>query len=345
MPDDPWSALSRRVVVVSGFEGRDGIGRYADQMIAADREAREFVRVGIPERPGDYSRSLYSGRRALWLLKDARRDDDVLVHYHPEYYVRGDLKRRLVCYATWAVVTLRRRVVLVSHEPERDGPLVERLVTRWLWRRPRVVVLHSEWERRRWLARYGRPRRQRHVVVEHGDFFETAISSSRAEAREQLGLARDRVILLMIGYLSAHFPDKGYDRAIGAVHAAADPALQLHIVGSPIRPGQVVDDLLERLRAEAARSEQVHLLEEYVDHDAFDLWVRAADAVLTPYRTASSSSVIARARLLGTRVITSDTGGLAEQAGPADIVVADDDELLRAVRRVARETADGAMRA
>jgi glycosyltransferase involved in cell wall biosynthesis len=332
---DPWSELSPRVVAVSGYEGRDGIGRYADQMITAYGRGREFVRVGIPERPGDYSRPLYRGIRALWLLRDARRRDDVLLHYHPEYYVRGDRAARVASYLSWGVLALLRRVVLVSHEPDPRTGRLEEAVRRWAWRRVHRVVFHSEWELERWLKRYGRARRQAHSVVAHGDFFATAVSASRAEARSRLGLPYDRVILLMIGYLSVVFPDKGYDRVIAALDAAGDPAVDLHIVGSPIRPGPEVDALIEWLRAVARDSPHVFLHEEYVDHDDFDLWIRAADAVVTAYRTASSSSVVARARLLGTPVIISAVGGLAEQAGPGDMVVLDDDELLAAIRAVA----------
>jgi D-inositol-3-phosphate glycosyltransferase len=335
----PWSELSERVVMLGQFNPRDGIGRYARQLAQAHGQdrAREFVFIGIPEGPGDYARPFHRGLRALWLLHDAARGDDIVIQYHPHYFIRGRALARMATRLSFGVVGLFRRVTYVAHEPDPVPGRIEEAVTRWAWRRARRVVFHSDWERGRHAARFGQGRRQRLEVVTHGDFFATAVVESRAEARATLGLAPDRTILLMIGLISPRLPDKGYARAIAAVRSAGDPSLELHIVGSPIRSGPDVDALLEELRAAAAESKRIVFREDYVDDHAFDLWIRAADAVLTPYVSASSSGVMARAQLLGTPVITSDVGGLPEQAGPADTVVQSDDELRDAVVRVAQD--------
>lgn len=324
-----------RVVMVARYAERDGIGRYADQLAAAHAAGRDFVRVGTRDGPGDYHRDLDRGPRALWLLRDARRGDDVLVHWHPHYYVRGGQLGRASSHLSWGVLGLLRPVTVVAHEPDPPGGRIEEAVRRWHWRRMRRLVFHSTWERDRHIARFGRRATQRLDVVAHGDFFSTSVHAGRDEARAALGLAADRVVLLMIGFLSAKDPDKGYDRAIAAVRAAGDPRLELHIVGTPIREEPEVEALVGRLRS-AARQPGIVLHERFVDDDAFDLWIRAADAVLTPYRAASSSGVLARAQLLGTPVITSDLPGLAAQAGSADVVVRDDAALVEAIRGVAR---------
>jgi glycosyltransferase involved in cell wall biosynthesis len=331
---DPWKTLAPRVVMVGRYGERDGIARYAEQLEQAYSAGRVFVRVGIPEGPGDWSRAFHRGPRALWLLRDARPGDDVVVHYHPHYFIRGGATARTADHLSWGLLALRRKVTVVVHEfdPE-DGALLEEHARRWAWRRPARLVFHSDWQRDRHLARFGRGRGQQQLVVPHGRFFSTAVDAGRAQARAALGLPAERPLLLMIGFISATNPDKGYDRALGALSAAAADA-DLRIVGSPIRAAPDVDALLERLRAAADASPRVFLHEGFVDDDAFDLWLRAADAVLVPYRTASSSGVVARAHLLGTRVVLSDAGGLPEQAGPGDLVVRDDGELAAAIRTV-----------
>jgi glycosyltransferase involved in cell wall biosynthesis len=335
---DPWSTLSERVVMVGRYSERDGIARYAEQLIEA-HGGRTFVRVGILEGPGDYHRNFHRGPRALWLLRDARRRDDVVVHYHPHYFIRGVAASHTLSYLSWGAVALLRRVTVVVHEfdPE-DGGRIESAARRWMWRRPARLAFHSEWQRARHKERFGRGWRQELLLVEHGDFFSTDVDAGRAEARVALALPADRAVLLMIGFISASDPDKGYDRALAAVEAAEADDVELRIVGSPIREAPDVDALLATLREASRTSPRVFLHEQFVDDHAFDLWIRAADAVLTPYRTASSSGVVARAHLLGTRVVMSDAGGLKEQAADGDIVVATDDELADAVRTVADDS-------
>jgi glycosyltransferase involved in cell wall biosynthesis len=77
------------------------------------------------------------------------------------------------------------------------------------------------------------------------------------------------------------------------------------------------------------------LEERFLDDDELDLWIQAADAVLAPYRSAASSSVVARARLLGTRVVATDVGGLPEQLGSEDILVTTDAEFRKAISDLA----------
>jgi glycosyltransferase involved in cell wall biosynthesis len=85
----------------------------------------------------------------------------------------------------------------------------------------------------------------------------------------------------------------------------------------------------------------VHLHERWLSDEEFDRWLLAADAVLLPYREAASSGVAARARMLGTRIVSSGSGGLGEQLGARDIVAASDDDLVQAIRRVAGEAGPG----
>jgi glycosyltransferase involved in cell wall biosynthesis len=313
--------------MVARYAELDGIGRYAEQMIGALGNGRAFVRIGVIDGPGDYHRAFDRGPRALWLLRDARRPDDIVVHYHPHYYGGGTPTQ-----VSWGILSLLRRVTFVIHELDTARRGVAAVAQRWGWRRVPRVVFTSDWQRDEHVARFGRGRGQELLVMSLRDFYSTSVELTREDARRHLGLPTDRAILLMIGFISASMPDKGYDRAIDAFRRAAAEGAELHIVGSPIRDDAEVHALLDRLRQAAAEIPGIVLHEGFVDHDGFDLWLRAADWVLTPYRQSSSSGVIARAHLLGARVITSDVGGLPAQAGPGDIVVRDDAELLAAIR-------------
>jgi len=89
-----------------------------------------------------------------------------------------------------------------------------------------------------------------------------------------------------------------------------------------------------RLREQVERVPGAVMIEGYLPDAEFDAWIAAADAVVLPYRRSWSSGALARAQLLGTPAIVTAVGGLAEQAGDRDVVVADDRALARAVARV-----------
>jgi len=97
----------------------------------------------------------------------------------------------------------------------------------------------------------------------------------------------------------------------------------------------------EQLRAQCASAPGVTLKERFLTDAEFDLWVRAADRLVLPYRESWSSGVLARAQALGTPSLVTAVGGLGEQAGPSDLVVTDDDDLVSALRAVIRGSGHG----
>jgi glycosyltransferase involved in cell wall biosynthesis len=325
--ESEWSFLGDRILHVSRhMPARDGIARYADQLESAIGEARTYTRLGIPGGGGDRVVALWGWLRPLRLLGAARGHDDVLIEYHPSYFQMGPWVSRLVSYASLAVVARSTPASWVVHESDdplpaeigRRGRLQYRLeewVRRRFWGRARRVVFHTDWERSEFAQRFPAKGRDE-CVVTHGSFFETRAGEvPRAEARERLGLAQDRTILVCIGFLSPH---KGVDEVVRAVAEAEADGVELHVVGEPICDYPHVLAYVAELRDFVKRTPQATLHEGYVDDEEFDLWLRAADAVVLGYRRAASSSVAARARLLGTPMITTASGGIAEQLGEHD---------------------------
>jgi glycosyltransferase involved in cell wall biosynthesis len=341
------------VLVVSPFPpAEDGIARYADQLVKTLAD-RTFVRLALPGGEGEFVHRLWGGPRPLWILPAARGVDDVLVMYHPDYYIQGGLLGQLAGHIALWLVSRLRRTTFVVHEPEhprateigRRGKLEFWLlesVRRRVWAGVAGVVFHTDWERKRFAARFpGRARRTERLVT-HGAFFTSGVQASAAEARRRLQLPGDRVILLCIGFLSPEKPDKGYERAIAAVREAGLEQVELRIVGSPIRrPVPEVELYVEKLRKLAAETPNVTLHERFVSDEEFDLWILAADAVVVPYRAASSSGVVARAHLLGTRLIASAVGGIADQLRPEDLRFKTDEELVEAIRSLGALIASG----
>jgi glycosyltransferase involved in cell wall biosynthesis len=171
-------------------------------------------------------------------------------------------------------------------------------------------------------------------VVPHGRDFVPTYRGSRESALRELGLGSNRAIFASVGFIT---PYKGYELALDAL--AALPALdcEYHIVGSLHPQASAADvEYVRKLQQQAIGDPRVKLHLEFVDDAAFDRWMCAADAVLLPYRSSTSSSVLARCHLLGTPAIASRASGLQAELSAADEAVSDAPELAQALARTVR---------
>lgn len=338
-------------MLVSTFPPRiDGIARYAEQLAKSRDRGREVVRVGLPGSAADRVLRLDGNVRPLWLIWATRSADEVVLMWHPDFYISGRVWSRVGAYLAFGAVLRVRNVKVVVHEPDAHVPRkqgiqrrlaagVERAAQEWCWRSPAQLFFHSEKERSEFAKRFARaPAVTVGRVISHGAHFQPYAHASSEEARRLLGLQRDRLIFLCIGFLGRH---KGFDRAIQAFRRVPRDSADLYVVGSALYDSAEIRDHIDELRVLAASVPGVTLIERFLEDAEFDLWVCAADALLAPYRSAASSGVVARAKLLGTTVVASRVGGIPEQLGPDGIVIDSDEELFAAVARLAERQSAG----
>jgi GT2 family glycosyltransferase/glycosyltransferase involved in cell wall biosynthesis len=330
-----------RTFVVSTFPPRrDGIARYADQFARGLRGRGVHVkRIGFPGSRADHCVRLDGRLRALALLADMRRKDELILMWHPEFFITGRAWDRTAAYISLGLLTRVPRTTVIVHEPDASGgspreglravadALEERART-WFWNSPAELAFHSERERDEFVSTHlGLRRGKRLTVTAHGKYFRPYVSATRNEARRRLGLDHG-LLFLCIGFIGRH---KGFDRAVCAFAELPRGVANLQIVGSLLYDTNEARAYIEDLRQLVERVEGAHMEDRFLDDEELDLWIQAADAVLAPYRSAASSGIVARARLLGTQVVATAVGGIPEQLGSGDILVATDDELTQAL--------------
>jgi glycosyltransferase involved in cell wall biosynthesis len=323
---------SGRVVVVSSFPPRHcGIGAYAAAQVAGLREAgSEVLVVSPPDGDGDVRVPFTHGRPFREALRRSGPQDRVLVHFQPALYDRRRDPVAKIRSALGLLRLCRRRpgTEVLVHEadpPRRWRP--DHALLRAAFRAAPALVFHTDAERRA-LERAYRVR-VRGRLVEHARGVRLSGRPSQEEARRALDIAPDEPLLVCPGFLH---PDKGLERAVSAFAAAGRG--RLAIVGEVRDPTPANTAYAARLREQVERVPGAVMIEGYLPDAEFDAWIAAADAVVLPYRRSWSSGALARAQLLGTPAIVTAVGGLAEQAGDRDVVVADDRALARAVARV-----------
>jgi glycosyltransferase involved in cell wall biosynthesis len=254
----------------------------------------------------------------------------VVVHYETGLYFRprSPFTHVLTSASLWYLTLRRSNVEIVLHEanvpPNRWRPDYRMLGMAFARAR---LAFHTDAERIALERAYRIRTRWR--LIDHTEGVTVHARLSREQARERLGLEVEGPLFVCAGFLQA---DKGFDRAIRAFGAAGSPG-RLYVVGSVRIPSEATDRHVRELSALAASTPRVKLLEAFVSDEDFDAWVEAADRIVLPYRRAWSSGALARSQRLGTPALVSNAGGLAEQAGPDDVVFETEDALAELFAR------------
>jgi len=326
--------VSRLLVVSPYAPYRDGIAAYAVQEVRWLRAAGDDVEVLSP-LPSAAHHHLPLGRvrGAVALLRVARRYDRVVVQYHPALFF-GRSSNGPTALLTWAVLVLLVRLVPVElriHETNFGvGRLPHRVLSRRFLAGASDRTVHTTAERTRLAAESGLAE-ERFRLIDHGRSFRTHTMLDRPTARRELGIDGDPFVFLSIGFLQEH---KGFDRALEAFGRSGVDA-EYHVVGSARVDAPDILAHVHRLRTLCATIPGAFLHDRYVSDAEFDMWIRAADMVVLPYREIWSSGVIERCALAGTPTIVRRVGGLEDQAGPTTRLIDDDDELVAALRDAA----------
>jgi glycosyltransferase involved in cell wall biosynthesis len=151
---------------------------------------------------------------------------------------------------------------------------------------------------------------------------------SRAAARHRLGVLDHDVALLALGGIR---PYRGLDALLDAFDAllARDLRVKLLVAGKPGTAPQVAE-WLERCE----RHPRIVCRFEHVPESDLQLWHRAADVAVLPYRGILNSGAFKLAETFGLPIVAPRAGNLAELLDPAHTVGFDPDaeaDLLRAL--------------
>ena len=128
--------------------------------------------------------------------------------------------------------------------------------------------------------------------------------TDRATARERLSLSSDEFVLLCFGKVRAY---KGIEKLVAQFRAEARPADRLLIVG---RPETV--EIEAEMRELASGDERILLHLRFVPDDEAQTFFRAADLVVSPYRSILTSGAVAMAFTFGIPMVMPRLGSIPD---------------------------------
>ena len=219
---------------------------------------------------------------------------------------------------------------LQPHEPKH--PRLDAACWRAMARLAHVIIVHCEDTRQRLMQRFAMKHDAHVHVVPHPNYVGVYTNiTSRETARQQFGLNPAHTVYLYFGGVR---PYKGIEEAIAAFRQLPGEDVRLLIVGRPLN-----DAIKQRIGALAAEDARILITFEYVSSDALPIYYAAADMVVLPFRTVTTSGSAILAMSLGKPVLTATLGCLPELVSDGTGVLYDpnDPEALAQAMRACRK--------
>ncbi len=247
-----------------------------------------------------YETALTADVAARW-----RGKADVIHIHWPEIMIRGRSTLRTLRKLTRLARSLRTlkgagsAVVYTAHNVRRSGDgvgLLGALAEDIVYRSADVVHVHDDGARTELADR--RPAR-RCVVIAHGNYigaYPDVIDG--AQARQRLNIDSDAFVYLALGQIR---PYKGLADLVSAFCSLPGEHLRLLIAGRPQHPRDG-----EHLQALAKDDRRVQVHARYVADDDVQVYVRAADMCVFPYRSGTTSGAAILALSFGRPIIAPD---------------------------------------
>jgi len=211
---------------------------------------------------------------------------------------------------------LRKKIVLTAHNVnagrrDSNDSVLNRLTLKIQYRLADHVFVHTARMKRELLEEF-RIREGDITVIPFGinnSVPDTDLTPEQAKRR--LGIADCERTILFFGTIG---PYKGLEFLVAAFQpiAARHPDYRLIIAGKPTRGCENYLDEIQRAIGQDVSRERVIQRIEYIPDEETELYFKAADVLVLPYRQVSQSGVLVSGYHFGLPVIAADVGSFGE---------------------------------
>jgi len=308
----PAAPATPPIAVVTTWRQPCGLARYAERLVAALPPGRVRILAERSDAPlagpapdVPVARCWTRGEPLDELVATAEALGVRLVHVNHH----GALFGARLGAALRALAARGIRAVVTMHAPNQIDPEIAAI-----GRDADAIVVHNDGVRLEVIANGVAPAKV-HVIPPGMAPLATGDPSA---LRREMGLAAGERLVASVGFLQPH---KGFEEAIRAL-AAVRPHLPVqYLVLGGVLPGDAAGAAYrEELLAEARRlgvADAVTIVGEYLPDATVAAYLRAADAIVLPYRTAwwEASAAAREALSSGRPVVTSAALAFADLGG------------------------------
>ena len=278
-----------------------------------------------------------------WVLRHRPQERFHYVHFHwPEVFFNlrprawtrlFGLKHYLHVHILWLLLKLRGyRLVWTVHEVDVHDATqltwMHAASRRLLWKLCDLVFTHTPDVRIEAERRWGR---KRHIHTIPIGSYEGAYPAERTRAacRATLGIPDEAFVFVFFGNVR---PYKGVDLLIEAFRKLAPEHPQAHLVvaGKPYS-----QEFASEVQKQAAGLSRVHLHLAYVPDDEIQVYLRAADCFVAPYKYIETCSAIYLALAFELPIIIKSEGNVVEfEPHEIGVFMRSSDEIESAMRHM-----------
>jgi len=209
---------------------------------------------------------------------------------------------------------LRKTIVLTAHNVNagrRDGEdtRLNRLTLRMQYRLSDQIFVHTEKMKRELIEEFS-VEDMRVTVIPFG--INNAVpdtSLTRTEARQHLGIRQEERAILFFGNIT---PYKGLEYLVGAFQRIQARSYRLIIAGRPNNCDRYWA-AIRALMGEDVQGGRVLLRDEFIPDVETELYFKAADALVLPYKHIYQSGVMFLGYSYGLPVLAADVGSLKDE--------------------------------
>lgn len=227
---------------------------------------------------------------------------------------------------------LKNNLVWTVHELdayESRHPRIDAMLRFALIRMCRALIVHGAYTQREIISRFGFPREI--MIVRHPSYAGWYLDQiPREQARQRLDIPPNALVFLYFGYVK---PYKGVEELIEAFRTVDRSDALLLVVGNPLN-----DDIRRGIGELASADPRVRLLLEYVPDSEIQLYFRAADIAVFPFRHTQTSGSLMLALGFDRPVVAPEVATIPEYVdGESGIMFdpATTGDLERALRQAA----------
>jgi glycosyltransferase involved in cell wall biosynthesis len=265
--------------------------------------------------------------------------DVVHLHWLPSFGWEGLRLLRCMVFVTRLLLIRLQGIPIVwtihnlmPHESRH--PRADWLIGRAVAGLARAMIVHGETARGEVIRRWGL-RSARHVaVIPHGNYVDHyANHLSRSQARQRFGIDESKTVFLFLGAVR---PYKGVLDLVESFRKLADAESCLIIAGKPLD-----EAYRKQVQAAIGQVANVHFDVGFVADDDIQVYMKAADVVVLPYRNILSSGAALLAMSFGKACVAPARGCLSDvlDATGAFLYDPEDEEgLLHSLREALNKT-------